>query len=138
MGYETVFHLFGTCEKLKGLWTILRDTHYSLINENFDYNHMRCNFKFDLVGISSVNKRYEKTLIYLNTVVNYNIWRYRNDIRYKFDDFNLKDLLGRIIRSVGYRRKIDQQVTCSFKIPCINQLYDTLVRVVNHYPFDNG
>ena len=49
-----------------------------------------------------------------------------------------KDLLKRIIKTVGYRRNIDAQVTDSFKVPFVNQLYTNLVSVVNNYPFDNG
>ena len=85
MGYETIFHLFGSCEKLKGLWEILNDTHYLLVSKHFDYRDFRCNLlQFDLATIQDIDRKYEKTLIYLNTAVNYNIWRYRNDIRYKF------------------------------------------------------
>ncbi len=71
-------------------------------------------------------------------MVNSNIWRYRNDIRYRFKEFNLEDLMCRIIKSVGYRRKVDQHVTDSFKVPFINQLYEKLVNTKNLYPFDNG
>jgi len=138
VGYETVYHLFGTCEKLKGLWAILKNTHYQLFNEHFDYNFVRCNFNFDLVNISLNQRRYEKTLVYLNTVVNYNIWRYRNDCRYRFKEFNLKDLMSRIAKSIGYRKRVDQQVTDSFKVPFINLLYNKLVGAINLYPFDNG
>ena len=138
VGYETVFHLFGTCEKLKGLWNMLKNAHYGLANEYFDYNGERRNFNCDLVNVTKINTRYEKTLVYLNSVVNYNIWRYRNDIRYRFKEFNLEDLMCRIIKSVGYRRKVDQQVTDSFKVPFINQLYEKLVNTKNLYPFDNG
>ena len=60
----------------------LRETHLQLTHENFDYEYQRRNFHIDMTTVSC-NREFEKTLVYLNTIVNYSIWRYRNDIRYK-------------------------------------------------------
>ena len=47
VGYETVYHLFGSCEKLKGLWIILKDTHLLLCSEYYDYHFARINSNLD-------------------------------------------------------------------------------------------
>ena len=101
--------------------------------EYYNYHFARINSNLDLVSVRSVKPAFEKTLIYLNTVVNYSIWRLRNDIKYRFQSFSLKNLCNKIIKSVGYRKNIDQQVTDTYKIPYINQLYDYLVNVVNQF-----
>jgi len=70
------------------MWTILSDAHKVLTSEHFDYRFVRSQYHLDLASIKC-NKTYEKTLIYLNSVVNYSIWRHRNDIRYRFINFKL-------------------------------------------------
>ena len=44
VGYETVNHIFGTCEKLRGLWVILGEVHASVSGSDFDYELNRHNF----------------------------------------------------------------------------------------------
>ena len=52
VGYETTFHLFGTCERLKGLWVILRNVHLSISQGDFDYEYNRQHFCVDLTNAS--------------------------------------------------------------------------------------
>ena len=137
VGPESIYHLFGTCEKLKGLWVILRETHLLLTGEDFNYEYQRKSFRLDLT-LTPCNEVYEKTLIYLSTIANYSIWRHRNDIRYKFESFNLHTLVKKMIRSIGARRNVDYNVSDSHKIPFITQLYDFILIAFNNYPFDNG
>ena len=129
--------MFGTCQKLEGLWEILGGTHYALTSQSFDYRSRRRDFQFDLVSMKC-NPSFEKTLVYLNTVANYSIWRHRNDIRYKFVQFDLSRITHKMLKSIGARKRVDPEVTDSYKIPFINELYDCLLSVVNHFPFDNG
>ena len=137
VGYETTFHLFGTCEKLKGLWVILRNVHLSISQADFDYEYNRQNFRIDLTN-ALCNQNFEKTHVYLNTIANYSIWRHRNDMRYNFESFNLRAITSKMICSIGARRHVDTKMSESHRIPYINQLYEVLVRVVNQFPFDNG
>ena len=138
VGYETIYHLLGTCEKLRGLWVILRETHFAISAIDFDYEYQRRNFRIDLTSISCGNQAFEKTFIYLNSIVNYSIWKHRNDIRYNFENFNLEVLTRKIIRSIGARKHVDAKLTLSYRVPFINQLFDALVNAVNSFPFDNG
>ena len=87
VGYETVHHLFGSCEKLKGLWDVLRKVHNSIFRVDFNYQYNRNNFRIDLTNVSC-NCNFEKTFVYLNTITNYSIWRHRNDIRYENQTFS--------------------------------------------------
>ena len=81
---------------------------------------------------------YEKPIIYLNTIANYSIWRHRNDIRYKLECYDLEMIVRKMVYSTGARKSVDLNTTDSFKIPYINQLYDAMIVVSLHYPFDRG
>ena len=115
----------------------MQEAYCSITGSNFNFEYCRRNLCIDLTNVLC-NRNFEKTLIYLNTVTNYSIWRHRNDIRYKFESFNLKTIAKKMIRSIGTRRLVDPKMTESFRVPVINQLYDALVGAVNRYPFDNG
>ena len=121
----------------KGLWAILSDAHKVLTSEHFDYRFVRSQYHLDLASIKC-NKTYETTLIYLNSVVNYSIWRHRNDIRYRFINFDLETLSRKIVCSIGARKARDPYVVESYKVPFINKLHDAILCAVNHFPFDNG
>ena len=69
VGSETIYHILGTCEKLRGLWVILREAHALVSHEDFDYEYNRRNFRIDLTTVSC-NRNFEKTFIYLNTIAN--------------------------------------------------------------------
>ena len=83
-------------------------------------------------------KLYEKTFIYLNSIVNYAIWKMRNSIRYNNVTFDAQCLLKNILRSIGGRRNIDHLLTPSHRIPYIKNLYDVFIVVLHDFPFDNG
>ena len=137
VGPESIYHLFGTCEKLKGLWEILSEVHLFVTMESLNYKVMRRNFHLDFSTVSC-NSVYEKSIIYLNTIANYSIWRHMNDIRYKFAKFDLEVITKKMIRSIGARRGSELHMSESFKIPYITQLYDALIVATTHYPFDRG
>ena len=64
VGYETINHFLGTCEKLKGLWVILREVHACVFGIDFNIEYLRRNFCIDLTNVS-INRNHEKTLVYL-------------------------------------------------------------------------
>ncbi len=139
VGQETTYHVFGLCEKLKGFWKMLSSVHFKLTGQAFCYERMRKNFHLDFSTISGINKFYKKTVLYMNTVANYCIWKHRNDIRYNFVNFDVKIIFDRFIRSVGARKHVDKfNMTKSYCIPYIDKLYDLLVRETRQFPFDNG
>ena len=137
VGPESIFHLFGTCERLKVIWNFLSRVSILLSDQIFDFQRYRVNLKLDLTGIKC-SKLYEKTYIYLNSVTNYAIWKCRNNIRYNNEKFCEKQLLKSILRSVGGRKNIYNLSTHFHQIPYINELYERFIVVFHNYPFDNG
>ena len=137
IGPESIFHLFGTCEKLKTIWSMLKEVYFLVSNERFDFQYSRINLKLDLTNIKC-SRIYEKTLVYLNSIVNYSIWKMRNDIRFKFEVFDPNVLVKKVLRSVGARKNVDSKLSPSHQIPYIKELYDAMVVVCHRFPFDNG
>ena len=62
----------------------------------------------------------------------------RNDIRYKFENFNPKVLARKVLRTVGGRKNIDSKLSPSHQIAYINELYEAMIAVFHRFPFDNG
>ena len=57
VGPESIFHVFGTCEKLKPLWKIASQTVNELTSAtNFDFLKLRLNLILDFVNVK-VNLR---------------------------------------------------------------------------------
>ena len=137
IGPESILHLFGSCEKLRIVWQVLNEVCFVVSNEHFDFQKYRGDFKLDLTNIKC-NQTYEKTLIYLNSITNYAIWKMRNDIRYKFENFDAQVLLRKILRSIGGRKGVDPKLAPSFRIPFLHELFDAMSFVINAFPFDNG
>ena len=111
--------------------------HYRLTNHVCDYEKLRNDWVIDTTKMN-LNKTFEKTLIYFNSVVNYSIWKMRNDIKFKFKRFEIKTLVNKIRRSMGARNATESKLAESFKIPYLNKLYDNFVVISNSFPFDNG
>ena len=137
IGPESIYHIFGTCEKLKILWQIMSEVHFRITNGSCNYEHLRKNLKLDTTKMN-LQKNFEKVLIYFNSVVNYSIWKMRNDIKFKFENFKIKVLVKKIIRSIGARKATEPKLADSFKIPLLKELHDTLISVCSMFPFDNG
>ena len=137
IGPESIYHLFGTCEKLKKVWEFLNEVWYVFTNQIFDFCYARLNLQLNLTSVR-YSGEYERPLIYLNSVMNYAIWKMRNNIRYKFKDFDQKVLSRNVVRTIGARKRVNIKLAPSFQIPHIDQLHDAIVFVLNIFPFDNG
>ncbi len=101
---------------------------------------MRINFAIDFVRINLHNHRkYEKLIVYFNTVVNYLIWKTRNEIKFEFTTFDIKVLVGKIIRSMKARKNVDQKLLENKRIPHLIDLCSCFMLATKKYfPFDNG
>ena len=106
-------------------------------NQNFDFGGYRRNLEINLTSVN-YSGVYEKALIYLNSIVNFGIWKMRNDIRYKFEVFNANTLMRKVVRTIGARNRLNSKLAPSFQIPHIDQLFDAITVVINIFPFDNG
>ena len=137
IGPESTIHLFGTCEKLKPIWAILKEAWGIFANQVFDFELCRKNLQINLTAVK-YSGTYEKSLIYLNSIVNYGIWKLRNDIRFKSERFNAKVLMRKLVRTIGARKRLNPNLAPSFQIPHIDRLYESMTVTVNSFPFDNG
>ena len=137
VGPESIWHIFGTCEKLKQVWEMLQEVWLAFTNQNFDFGGYRRNLEINLTSVN-YSGVYEKALIYLNSIVNFGIWKMRNDIRYKFEVFNANTLMRKVVRTIGARNRLNSKLAPSFQIPHIDQLFDAITVVINIFPFDNG
>ena len=137
VGPESIWHIFGTCEKLKQVWEMLQEVWLAFTNQNFDFGRYRRNLEINLTSVN-YSGVYEKALIYLNSIVNFGIWKMRNDIRYKFEVFNANTLMRKVVRTIGARNRLNSKLAPSFQIPHIDQLFDAITVVINIFPFDNG
>ena len=106
IGPESIFHVFGTCEKVQVLWRIASETVLALTHKQFDFVDIRRNLLLDLVcvNLGAFHGDYEKLLIYLNTVLNYSIWKERNEIKFNFKCFKIDNIVSRVIKSMRGRR----------------------------------
>ena len=95
------------------------------------------NFQIHLIAVK-YSGTYEKSLIYLNSIVNYGIWKLRNDIRFKSETFNAKVLMRKLVRTIGARKRLNPNLAPSFQIPHIDRLYESMTVTVKSFPFDNG
>ena len=132
--------MFGSCEKLKILWDIATGVIETITKVRFDFHNLRVNLMLDLVNVRLGNlKKYEKMLVYLNTIINYSIWKMRNEIKHESITFSMDKLVGKIIRSIRARKNVDSKVVDSKKIPFIFDLDSSFMRESRRYlPIDNG
>ena len=110
-GPENPWHLFGKCEKLKVLWTVLDEV--IKIALDIDYSFVKNKTQagqLDLVFTNGLD-HFESTIIYLNTVVNHKIYKVRNEIKYNGGTFDIEGLYNKIVRSVVARRNIESRMT---------------------------
>ena len=140
VGPESIFHMFGSCEKLRILWKIASETVIAVTNIDFNFADLRSNLRLDLVCVNlGGNYAFEKMLIYFNTIINYSIWRERNDIKFNFVKFGLGSILKRIHKSMGARRNVDNKLLETRRIPYLRDLCSTFILISRKkFPFDNG
>ena len=119
VGPESIFHLFGTCQKVDVLWKISSEVVLKISNFHIDFSMLRREFNVDLVSVNILckNKNLEFLLIYLNTVINYSIWKERNEIKYNFKQFRLENIVRRMIRSMIGRQNINDRLLENRKVP---------------------
>ena len=140
VGPESIFHMFGTCEKLKIIWKIASETVLSLTGKPFEFADIRKNLMLDLVCVNlGKDNKFEKLLIYVNTVINYSIWKERNDIKFNFKGVDMGNVVKRIIRTTRARRNIDNKLLETRRIPFLRDFCSTFLLICRKYfPFDNG
>ena len=140
VGPESIFHMFGSCEKLRILWRIASETVVAVTNLHFNFADVRSSLRLELVCVDlGENSSFEKMMIYFNSIINYSIWKERNDIKFNFVKFTMGNILKRINRSMGARRNVDNKLLETRRIPYLRDLCSTFILVSRkNFPFDNG
>ena len=139
---ESTFHLFSKCHKLIKLWEILDETtkvcfkgdcSYSFKNDRFKM----CHFSF----VDSVyQKTYEDIILYINSVVNHNIWKTRNEIFHENKIYDLETLVNKITRTCRSRssyEKNSDRLTSTSKVKFLTEYYVSLSSIKDAM-FDPG
>ena len=139
---ESTFHLFAKCPKLIGLWEFLDET----VNVCFS-GHCKFSFKterFKMCHFSLVDckyqKKYENLILYINSIVNHNIWKLRNKIFHENESFDLLRLINKISASFRARKSIEDienRLTTCKKVDFLTEYHVSLCSIKDAM-FDPG
>ena len=139
---ESAFHLFAKCPKLFKVWEILDETILVCFRGNctYTFKHDRvqmCHFSF---VDSRIQKHYQNLILYVNSIVNYNIWKTRNSIVHEGEIFMVDHLINKITASFRSRISIEKMVnrlTECRKVPLLQDFFVTLCSIKDA-TFDPG
>ena len=82
-----------------------------------------------------------KVLLYLITIVNFNLWKCRNDYVHQQEDFEPEKFISRLTRTIGARKRLQLHPSISEakKIPRIDGIFSAIVTLQSvAFPHDNG
>ena len=119
---DTVPHIFCNCSVLVPIWNIL-DQILKSMNFTFCFTESRKWGKYDLKS-SQIKKDEEVLVIYLNTIVNYKIWKFSMKIQYEGFIFTPKKFFNSLVKTIEGRKLMelsDRMKRCQ-KIPEIDRL----------------
>ena len=115
---------------------------------NIDYKFSvkrKIHSQYEIMNIRFITSRGGKELKfiwYLNTIINYHLWKVRNDCVHNAEIFNYEKIVNKVIRSVGARKKLQQKFNFSqepLKIPKIDELFSSIIALKNiTFLYDNG
>ena len=145
IGFETATHIFVKCTRLGILWDFL-DEVMALMDINYRFSIKRkVQYQYELMNIRFTSSRGGnelKLILYLNTIINYHIWKVRNDCVHNGEIFNYEKIVNKLIRSVGARKNLQNHFNSnqrSLKITRIEELFSSMITLTNlTFQFDNG
>ena len=131
---ETHPHIFSQCKRLELLWEFL-DEVLLLLNDNiegFTFTHARTTYDYTLVNkrLDMTNKNY---ILYLNAIVNHNIWRYSKKIQHENELFNIYQLIRNVVKTLFARKRMEDKLKQCSKIDNIENLCTAANFVKNVY-----
>ena len=131
---ETHSHIFSQCKRLDLLWKFL-DEVLILLNinsEDFNFAYAREMYNYDMI-----NTRFDLTgknyILYLNSIVNHNIWRYSKKIQYEKVVFDDHQLIKNVVKTLFARKNIDDRLKQCSKIDDLENLCTAANFVKNVY-----
>ena len=111
----------------------IMDINYSFFEKR---KHM---FQYEVMNLNTrVNF---KVLLYLITIVNFHLWKCRNEFVHQQENFDLEKYIKKLIRSIGARKRlqIHSSINEDRKIPRIDEMFNAIVTLQNVvFPLDNG
>ena len=139
---ESTFHIFAKCSKLTQLWEVFDETTRVCFGGECSYSFKvervkKCHF--DMVN-GKYQKVYENLILYVNSVINHNIWKMRNTIFHEDKSFNIVRLLSKISDSLRGRRnieKIEDRLTSCKKVDFLDEYHIALASIKDAM-FDPG
>ena len=139
LNYETLFHIMGRCIKLQVLWDFL-DELMALMNVNYSFSHKQSTLQeFEVMNIKC-ERNDIKIILYLTTIVNYHLWKARNRCVHEGQIFDCNDLVSRLIKSVGARKRLQMHVSKDdLKVDRIPEILSNMVLLKNiTFSIDTG
>ena len=139
---ESTFHIFAKCPKLIPIWEVMDDSIIACFENKCKYSfkidrYQKCHF--DLVN-SRCQKQYENLILYLNAVINHNIWKKRNKIFHENESFDCFELLNKVCASLRGRETMEknkERLKQGKKVDFLHEYYVTLVSIKDAM-FDPG
>ena len=96
-----------------------------------------CHFSF---VDSKIQKVYENIIVYINSIVNHNIWKLRNQIFHENKTFQLENLINKIAATCRSRKSFEnteERLTSCRKVEFLNEYYISLCSIKDAM-FDPG
>ena len=140
IGYESSIHVFAKCLKLEIVWDFF-DEVMGLMNINYTFARQRnLLHRFDIMNLPFCNGTDFQLLVYLNTIINHQIWKCRNECVHENAVFDYNSLISKIMRSVGARKNFQRRMmTEKPKVPRLDDLFVSMLTIRNiTYSIDNG
>ena len=120
---DTIPHIFSQCVNLNILWNFL-DEVLRLLNVNpefFSFMHARKSCDFSLVT-NTVDLTDRNYILYLNTVVNHNIWRYSKKIQHEHVQFDNLQIIKNVVKTLFARKRMEEKLKQCSKIDNMENL----------------
>ena len=97
-----------TCYK-PCLWDFF-DELMLILNIDYRFSQKRTVlWEYEVMNIKC-NRKDIKIVMYLNNIVNYHIWKMRNRCIYEGYQFDFVDIISRLIKSVGARKRLQASI----------------------------
>ena len=90
------------------MWSFLDKMMKIVLNHKYSFADNRIKlWDYDIVN-TKCNKSTLEVVIYMNTIINFYIWKYRNEPYYNQNEsFQIENLINKIITSVKVRHSLD-------------------------------
>ena len=128
---ESAVHIFAKCKLLSPLWDFIDQVLIACFSNKCNYRFKDSRMKkydYSLVWCKCQNE-YESLILYVNAVVNHNLWKLRNKVFHECAHFDIVQLINNIIGSVRARKTFEPRLKHCNNIPFIDDFLIALCSV---------